>query len=596
VGVDVKGSLGRSLALQATLNPDFGQVEADQIIQNLSTFEAFFPEKRPFFLQGMDLFEPTKLGGHDSPQQLFYSRRIGLDAPIVGAAKLTGRLGDTVQIGLLESVVDGAGTGPIDESRPPRNFHFDWAQPFRVGPRSSLPELAPAPRNFLVGVAKWQPVQSQTFGATLASSLPLGRLCTQAEVDAADAADVDPPARCSVLGGDAASLDWTARSDDKEWFVNAQAVTSRSEGGQPERTLADGTMLRRGDPGYGGFLAVGRNGGRGLRGEFHWQYESPRLDLNATGFQRTQNEQFGRAFLLWVEPQGGGPFHQWDATAGSELAYTTDGRGLKRWGQVWANAEFQTRSFHWFGCVVASDLEAWDVREISETGDAYQRPTSNWGNCWIDTDGSKAVQLNVNVGYTRTVAAGPLKPFSSWGIGTTVRVRPHPRFETRLGVEYDENGWRARYVDDDLSGRHVFADLRAPLLSITLRQQVVLTPRLTLQGYAQLFTSYGHYRSFYLAPAGDTRIAFHDLTPVSGGPADVGIDGPDFREGALNVNVVLRWEYRAGSTLFLVYTRNQAELGHEDGWEPPGTLRPHQLATGPTTDTFLVKWTYFWNG
>ena len=77
VGLDFKTSLTSDLALTATLNPDFGQVEADQLILNLSTFETFFPEKRPFFTQGMELFHPV--GGQGGPQTLFYSRRIGLD-------------------------------------------------------------------------------------------------------------------------------------------------------------------------------------------------------------------------------------------------------------------------------------------------------------------------------------------------------------------------------------------------------------------------------------------------------------------------------------------------------------------------------------
>ena len=129
---------------------------------------------------------------------------------------------------------------------------------------------------------------------------------------------------------------------------------------------------------------------------------------------------------------------------------------------------------------------------------------------------------------------------------------------------------------------------------MTLRQQVVLTPRLTLQGYAQLFTSYGRYRSFSVADGGDTRIGFGDLTRVPGAtPATFAIDDPDFRDVGLNVNVVMRWEYRAGSTLFLVYSRSQGEPG--DGVEEPRSLRPQALAHGPTTDTFLVKWTYFWN-
>jgi hypothetical protein len=587
LGFDVRASLGRSLALQATVNPDFGQVEADQLIQNLSTFEAFFPEKRPFFLQGMDLFQPASVPGRNSPQQLFYSRRIGLDAPILAAAKVTGRVGEAFQVGLLESVVTGAGWDGWTGSRPPRDVRFSWSQPFRLGPRSALPEQEPASRNFLVGVAKWQPAPSRSYGLTLASALPLGKLCSQADEEADDGQP-----RCAARGGNALALDWNVTSPGAEYFFVGQATGSQVQGGPPARTLPDGTELGRGDLGWGGHVAAGRNGGEGLRGEVHWQYESPRLDVNATGFQRTQNENFGRVFLSWVKPKGGGPFHYYSATAGTEAGLTTDGRGLTRAAQVWINAEVQTRGFQWFGCVAATDFAYWDVREISQTGDAYRRPTSDWWNCWTETDASKPISVNVWGGSWRTRSVAPFGSFSGWSAGTNTRFRPHPRLETRVEVQYERNGWPARYVDDDASGDHVFADLRAPLLSFTLRQQLVLTPRLTLQGYAQLFTSYGSYGRYFRASGSDDRVGFADLVPLAARPAE--IDEPSFRDVGLNVNVVLRWEYRAGSTLFLVYTRSQAELA--DGARRPASLRPQSLGLGPTTDTFLVKWTYFWNG
>jgi len=147
-------------------------------------------------------------------------------------------------------------------------------------------------------------------------------------------------------------------------------------------------------------------------------------------------------------------------------------------------------------------------------------------------------------------------------------------------------------------GRHLFADLEAPLVSLTLRQQVVLGPRLTLQAYAQLFTAHGHHGRFYAATAGrGERIPFSALRPPASPPRDdPAIGEPDFREGALNVNLVARWEYRTGSTVYLVYTRAQAERGWDGEGAPPATLRPHALSSGPTTDTLLFKWSCFWNG
>jgi hypothetical protein len=202
------------------------------------------------------------------------------------------------------------------------------------------------------------------------------------------------------------------------------------------------------------------------------------------------------------------------------------------------------------------------------------------------------------VGGGRTVASGPLPAVGFGGVGGKVVVRPHPRLETRVDVQLERARWPARYVDDDSAGDRILAELTAPSGSITLRQQVVLTPRLTLQAYAQLFTAFGEHGRFYAATAGrGEKIPFSALRAPETDPRDdPAIGEPDFREGALNVNVVARWEYRSGSTLFLVYTRAQAEHGWDGDGPPPASLRPHALSAGPTTDTVLLKWTHFWNG
>ena len=129
------------LTLTGAVNPDFGQVEADQVIQNLSTAEPFFPEKRPFFLEGLDIFQPVG-AEYGSPQQLFYSRRIGLDAPILGAAKLSGSARAALDVGVLEALVMGAGNASLVpgglpgrsgrrsrrcEANPDRRFRFHLA-------------------------------------------------------------------------------------------------------------------------------------------------------------------------------------------------------------------------------------------------------------------------------------------------------------------------------------------------------------------------------------------------------------------------------------------------------------------------------------
>jgi hypothetical protein len=598
LGFDLRASLGRGLALQGTLNPDFGQVEADQILQNLSNYELFFPEKRPFFTEGMDLFEPVAAANRQAPFQLFYSRRIGLDAPILGAGKLTGKAFGDVQVGVLEAVVtgDGFSGGPDDA----RRLRYGWSQPLHAGPAGALPSLEPARRNFFTGVARWKPAPNRSFGATVASAMPLERACTQAEVDRADLADEDPPARCDALVGSAASVDWNVRSADQEWFFLGQAAGSQHLGGEPARTLADGTVLERGDLGWGGYLAAGRHAGEPWRFEVHYEHTSPRLELNSVGFQRTQNEAVARGIVRYTRPKGGGPFHSYLLFGGTEGRWTTDGRGLLRGQQAWGGFEAQLRSFQWFGCTGWRNAAAYDVREIADSGIAYGRPMDVGGECWVSSDSGKPFWVEGAFAYGRSEAAGPVPPASGFvALGVFV-VRPHARVETRLELRYAEDRHPARHLDDDGS-TYLFADLRTPSASVLLRQQVVLTPRLTLQAYGQLFSANGGYGPFYQATTSGRRIEPEDLAPgfagwtIDGAPATPErlAEEYDFRDVALNLNFVVRWEYRLGSTVYLVYTRAQAEPD-PDG-VPARAIAPRALAHGATTDTILVKWSYFWN-
>jgi hypothetical protein len=602
LGVD-RASLGRGLSLQASLNPDFGQVEADTVQQNLSTFELFYPEKRPFFTQGMDLFQGPTPHNQPSPQQLFYSRRVGLDAPILGATKLTGRLSDEVQVGLVQALVMGAAAPPwSSEDDPARRYRFSSAQPLHFGPAGSLPAIAPATRNFLAAVARWQPAANASLGLFATDALPIGPACATAQANSSG----DRPARCDVLAGSALALDWNLRSVDSKWFVRGQVTGSRYAGGEfsaqedsagrpldlaPRRVLADGTVLHPGDLGWGGFVAFGRNGGEPWRFDVDVEYQSPRLELNAVGYQRTQNEVRFRPIVRYVRPTGGGPFHEYAVLVGGDLRATTDGQFRRRSATFFAAASGQLKTFQGFECEIDLDLPGDDVREISRTGIAFGRAGSWNGGCSAFTDQSKPIYLEAYGGAGRTHPLAPLRVVSFNWAGGLVSVRPHDRVETRLAVAYETSRWPARWVETTATKKQLFAELTAPDISVTLRQQLLLTPRLTLQVYAQIFVSAGRYGPTYTgsAPAGG-RIRSADLVP--GG---VPTTSPDFHATRLNLSAVLRWEYRLGSTLYLVSTRAAAESGLAAGQRPAFGLGPVGLGRGPTTDTVLVKWTWYWS-
>jgi hypothetical protein len=595
LGLDFRTAVGRGLTLTGALNPDFGQVESDQVIQNLQNFEPFFPEKRPFFLEGLDIFQPVG-SAYGTNQQLFYSRRIGLDAPILGAAKLTGTLGPSVDVGFLDALVMGAGNVslvPIGygapstadlapyEARPDRRWRFHPAQPFHLGPESGLPGAHPVTTNYLAAVARRHVGSAATAGVTFAASTPLEPRCRRSEFASdADFGAVD----CTSHGSNALALDLDVPGD---WGGFAQVDASQAVGGPAGgRVLRDGTVLRSGDLGWGGHFRAGKLGGEPWRWDVLYVFQGKKLDLNQTGFQPFSDFQWGDLDLHYVRPSGFGAFHNFHADWNLDLNWNEDfslPRGVNSNVQV----SLQLPSYQTVGLKVGLENPQYDSREIPEAGVGFQRMGDVIAALVFGSDPSKRLQASGDVFAFRTLGRGPFPARTGWGLDLTAFWRPHSRVETRLDVAYGLKPQGPRWVES-VDGTAVFREEIPEFVSVTLRQGLVFTPRLSAQVYAQLFASAIRFRGgFWGAPlAGRRRLNISELQPVSyaGDPAT--------HDAVGNVNAVLRWEYRLGSTLFLVYTRSQTELPVESGPAPSG-LGPTRLFRGPLTESFLVKWSYW---
>ncbi|MCE9668669.1 carbohydrate binding family 9 domain-containing protein [Myxococcus stipitatus] len=586
VGLDVRAALTSNLSLAATFNPDFGEVEADQLLLNLGTFEQFYPERRPFFTQGMELFQPVGMNVGDAPLALFYSRRIGLETPILGAAKVTGAVGG-VQVGVLDAVVMGPWR-ERDEERPDRGLRLDWRRPMHVGPGVELPDAPTATTHFLVAVARGKVGTGSRVGGSVAMANPLEGTCT-----AEDAAleDAQRPASCRGHGGLAGALDFDLKTQDANWGVYGMLLATRVDGGVPQSVLPDGTRLSRGDSGVGGYLRAGRFGGEGWRPEVGVDVASPRLSLRATGFQSIQNDVSPRAVLRYAKPNGAGPFRSLQVNALGGSRWTADSRGEHRvtWGNL--NGSVTLPSFDVVGFETGVDLNDFDVREMRGTGVPLERADRWFAAAWTETNPNRLVsaELWVALGH-RFQSDGPLPPAWGWTADLTLSLRPHPSLQTELSVSNDKTDHGPRYVDTLDDGRFLLGALDSRYLSFTLRQQWVLSPRLTLQGYAQLFTAYGRYGSYFTATSDErkTPVRLDTLRPFT--PAE----DSDFYDTALAVNVVLRWEYRLGSTLFCVYSRSQQGLPTPEGERAFASLAPRRLLSGPANDALMLKWSYYW--
>lgn len=598
VGLDLRTPLGRRLTLTAAVNPDFGQVETDEVIQNLSNAEQLFPEKRPFFLEGLDVFQPVGTG-YGTWMQLFYSRRIGLSAPILAAAKVTGTARPGLEVGILDAVVTGAANeslgaqGYLDpspaglapyEADPDRRWRFRWRQPFHLGPENALPAVRPVTTNHLAAVAR-QTLGRATWGAMLTAATPLEERCHRREF----ATEEDyRAAGCASAGANAAALDVSVPGD---WGGFAQAQVSQAVGGPREGTrLADGTVIRAGDLGYGGHMRWGKLGGEPWRFDVVYAYIGKRLDLNATGFQPLNDFQWADLDLAYVRPSGVGPFHALEVKYNLDLNWSTDGRWLPRGVNTNVFSKVQLPGYQTVAVRVALENLQYDSRELPGEGIAFQRDGTWFVAVELGSDPSKALHVLGDVFVLRTLGHAGFDPRTGVGADLDATWRPHARFETRLDGAF---GWKPqgpRYVETLGDGTAVFGEQDPVFLSLTLRQQVVFTPRLTAQVYVQLFSQAIRWGpQFHGVPlAGRDRIDLSDLAPVA-------YDGdPASHDAVVNVNAVLRWEYRLGSTLFFVYTRSQSELP-EVGGRAEETLAAPRLWRGPVTDTVMVKWTW-WRG
>jgi hypothetical protein len=582
LGLDLKASLTSNLALTATLNPDFGQVEADQILLNLSTYEAFFPEKRPFFTQGMELFQPVGYGMNVS-QTLFYSRRIGLQTPILGAAKLTGTVAEGVEVGVLDAVVMGPWQENPDEERPDQRLGVHLTRPLHLGPNNALPSDPAVPMNYMATVVRAKVGASSRVGATVTSALPLTGECSAEEAEGERLV-----ADCEARGGNAAALDFDLRTEDGLYGLLGQVDGSQVVGGPPERTLADGTRLHRGDRGFGGYLRAGKFGGEGFRWDTGYDFSSPTLQLNPSGYQRTQNEHAVRGWLHYQRPNGFGELKALFVNFGGGTNWTSDGRGLNRGGWVNLNGSAQLPSFDSVGLETGADVGGWDVREMGGTGVPLENTNSAFVALFGDTNPNRPVSAGGFLAGVHRFSAGPVPAAFGWEGSVYGNLRPHPALETRLEMGFAHIPFGPRFVEDQGEGRFVLSPLTSNSLSLTLRQQWVMTPRLTLQGYAQFFSAYGKYGPFFqgLSNAERAPLRFASLTPLEYA------DTESFRDVALNLNVVLRWEYRLGSTLYVVYSRGQQGLPVAEGQRPLRTLLPVRLMEGPAEDALLVKWAW----
>lgn len=607
VGLDLKWHPTQSLTLDAAVNPDFGQVEADQLVLNLTKFEQFYPEKRPFFLEGIDTFS--------TPRQIIYTRRIGRaapppatriapfgeqlvdlpsPAPIWFASKLTGKLSNDWTIGTLQAVtgentIDVQLAGGKKETRlvdPTSSFNALRVKR-AVGDNGYVGALFTAKVN-AESTSKHALLPPRTRIAVPELSNPglfsqdtspdrLVQLCP-------DASYVAVRSRC-FNDAYVAALDWLWRSDGGEWVTGGQLTATTLQKGQ-DRYVADGTVIHPGDVGTGAYGFVAKEGGKHWVGQATYEYEGRKLDYTDFGFNQRSNDVRWRVDLEYRE------LEKWWKLLESHAKLEYFGRmslqGLWLGSGIQANVSGKLTNFWNFFSEVHWRPTWFDDREVGD-GTALQRSGLFGYELEISSDPTKKVSFEL-ITQTQWISNGFF--FDGAG-GLLFRVLPQLDVEVLPTATFTTGEPRFTDVGPN-AGQYLFGRLQAESIGTTLRATYTFTPRLTLQAYGQVFLAAGHYSDFtqFQSDPAARRPVIHlqELQPFT---SAIGRN-PDFLEGALNVNVVLRWEYRLGSIAYLVYTRSQAPAVTLAPGEQ-GNLSLGAVTRAPATDVVMLKLSYFWS-
>ena len=606
-GLDAKIGVTNNMTLDLTVNPDFGQVEADPSEVNLTAYETFFEEKRPFFVEGNNI---TNFGiglgdGGIGNDNLFYSRRIGrrpqgypsiqdneyADIPrstaIISAAKLTGKTQNGLSVGFIETVT-AEGKAEVDS----------------LGTRS-FQTVEPLTNYFVGRVQKDNNAGNTIFGGMFTS---VNRNLTD---------NLKSSLHSSAYSG---GLDFTQYFRDKTWMFNVNAAlstvkgselamvrTQRSSARYFQRPDADHFSLdstRTSLTGTGGRMQIVRSGNS------HWSFmgamlwKSPEFEVNDIGYMRESDNIIQ---VLWVgyrqwEPKGfyrnyNINFNQYSAWSfgGEHMVDGLNASGNITFKNFWnanAGGEFN------FNSVSNSMLRG---------GPMMRMPASV--NTWYSagTDSRKKLVFRVNGGFNKGFSGSSLTN----RIGGSITYKPTNTLVLRLSPSYSATENQLQYVGRrsfEGENRYLFGTIDQKVLSMSLRVDFNLTPDLTLQYWGQPFVASGTYSDYKMITdyrASEFSDRFHTFTPSQiemvdnsnyqidengDGTNDYSFSKPDFNVQEFLSNLVIRWEYNPGSTVFLVWSQTRSNFDPESVFNPGENLG--DLFGVKPYNVFLVKFSY----
>jgi hypothetical protein len=545
LGMDVRYGITSNISLNTTLNPDFGQVEADPAVLNLSVFETYYQERRPFFVEGAGIFS--------TPFQLLYSRRIGRQpgrfslpedseeisrpesSTILGAAKITGKTQSKTSFGIMEAVTEPEyATIQRTVMDPDTGVEHVEEDEYLVEPLT----------NYFAGR-----VQQDFLGGNSTAGLLL------TSVNRRDA-------ESAYTGG----FDWNLKWRKNTYGFSGQAAGSRTGETDDRKT------------GYATQLNLGKESGWFTAG-LGFTAISPEFDANDLGFTYQADYLMARPWIGVRKNKEWGPFRSMLAEFLQKNTWNYDGvRRDNVWDlgthaelmNYWSITAYLTHGFETLndwktrgGPLIVEP--GWTAYYVDVTSDSRKMINGNIGCVWVPTEEvpQKEVWAGINFQPTSMLML-TLSPSYTWS-------RPIAQWVTNV----DDDG-------DGVDDHFVFGELTNNTLNLTTRANVIFTPMLSLEFYMQAFVTVGEYDNF-------KELARPESYEFTSYP-DIDLD-PDFHNRSLRSNLVLRWEYSPGSTLFLVWAQSRGASDKDTGFRPLESLG-HSF-TDQGTNVFFAKLNYW---
>jgi hypothetical protein len=603
-GVDAKIGITNDLTLDLTVNPDFGQVEADPAEIALDGFEIFFREQRPFFVENNNIFN-FKIGGptRRNRDNVFFSRRIGrspqgrvnratgefVEQPqnttILGAAKFSGKTKNGWSIGILESVTSQ-----------------EYAEIDNNGKRRE--ELVEPLTNYFVGRLQKDFNDKNTF---------VGGIFTATNRNIED--NLEFLRKSAYTGG----LDVKHQWKNRKYYVSGNVILSHVEGSAAsiKKTQESLTHLFhrvdashvKVDPNRTSLTGSSGNLEFGKASVGHWRYDmgtewrSPELELNDIGFLRQADEIRSYANLKYSTLKPAGKFRSISASLSSSAAFDFEGNYNKTEHRLKGSFEFKN---NW-------GIETGFIhrpRVYSNTtlrgGPRFRYSRKNIHFLFLGTDNRK--KFRTTAGYIFSKSKQNHTNFLRFE--TEFTYQPTNSFSFSFSPEFTLESDKTQFVTNKTynnNTRYITAELDQKILSASLRLNYIINPNLTIQYYGQPFIARGRYVNFnYITNpvAGDLydRFDLFDSNQISfdgsnylidentDGTTDYELKNPDFSFVQFRSNLVVRWEYIPGSEIFLVWS--QGNVGSQNPKDRLFKSLDQQIFKETPENTFLIKATY----